>query len=134
MIKLDNEAFDKSVRNINAAVPICLEVHAKIANMGYKGTIQPLANWTNSCEIIPVVVFIEGDYPLEYSCGIVAEIETILGVEDAKMSTYADIGRVEYHLKYKGVRVLVFFFPKDTCHWVETGEVETTVKKKLVCA
>lgn len=129
-ILFDVEACNKLMEKFDKALAVAMDITVLLHDLPYHGKIRVLTNWLE----FPVVLFLDGDMPMEYSCGIVAEIEEMLKLDEAKVDTYPEIQRLEYRTNYKGYPFYVFSFPRSSCHWVKTGEIETVEKTKLVCA
>jgi len=126
----------RRVDRLNAAIPLCLEIEAKIRYLPYDADITIMPDWMNSAIRIWIN---DHSLPVDYVCGIVSEFEELLGLDEAVLEAQPDRGLLLYRSKYKGHQLVIYHIPKDTCVFVETGEEEVypetrTKLKKLVCS
>ena len=130
MITIDLKDANLAHAKMTTANIIARNIALLLKDLPYSGKIRPLTGWGE----VPVVLMLDGDMPMEYSCGIVAEIEAILELEDSTIETFADVKRLEYRNRYHDHPFYVFSFPRNSCQWVKTGEItEATEETKLVC-
>lgn len=130
MIEYDKGKLKEKLKRIAKASAVATEIMEKIGDLPYTGKLRVLYDWYE----VPVAVFIDDNLPVDHLCGIMAELEVMLGMEDAVMGSYPDIGRVEYKTTYKGHPFYMFSFPNnDTCQWVKVGE-QVVDRMELVCA
>lgn len=131
MITCDLKAFDKFTKHLNTTISVALEVQNKLKNLPYKGALQYARILSQTIDIT-----FEEDVPLEYSCGIASEIETLLGIEEFKLSIMGDVKWVKYLGTYKGISLELYFTPKNSCVWIdveEKVEINKYIHRTLKC-
>jgi hypothetical protein len=133
MFNLDIESLDRQAKRFNRALEVACEIDKKLKCLPYDGYIE-IFNWSG----YDIFLRIKDDsLSIDYVCGIVAEIEMLLGIEDMDIKVIESMKRVEHHGYYDGHPFEIYYFPSNGCHWVESGEytepVNSRKKMKLIC-
>ena len=127
MIHLNFEKLEQQSKRFNKALDLICEIQRLIKHIDIAGSLN-IETW--GAKTIELSIR-NTDLPIEYVCGIVAEVELALAIPDMKPSVYDSLKTIIHDGYYKQHPFEIIYAPSNVCQWVETGEIEHTTRKKL---